>query len=73
MLNNIQNISKIIYFPEKHIIELLMKNEVDDRKLSVLTEIRISFIEELNSLIKSHNTSDIFDKKYFKSYRKSNH
>ena len=65
-------IEKIISLLDKHILLILNKKEVDDDKLSVLSDIRILYIEELNSLIRSKNTRDMFDKKYFESYRKSN-
>ena len=68
----INNISKLIYLLDEHILEILMKDEVDDDKLSVLTDIRILYIEELNNMIRSKNIGDMFDRKYFELYRKSN-
>jgi len=68
----INNISKVIYLLDEHILEILMKDEVDDDKLSVLTDIRILYIEELNNMIRSKNIGDMFDRKYFELYRKSN-
>ena len=73
MVNNIKYISKIISLLDRHILLILGKKEVDDDKLSVLTDIRILYVEELNNLIRSKNTNDMFDKKYYKSYRKSHH
>ena len=70
-VNNFKNISKVIYLLDKHIIEILNKNEVDDDKLSVLSDIRILYVEELNNLIRTKNTSDMFDKKYFETYRRN--
>ena len=70
-VNSIKNISKVIYLLDKHIIEILNKSEVDDDKLSVLSDIRILYVEELNGLIRSKNSSDMFDKKYWKSYRRN--
>ena len=70
-VNSIKNISKVIYLLDKHIIEILNKSEVDDDKLSVLSDIRILYVEELNNSIRSKNISDMFDKKYWKSYRKN--
>jgi len=67
----INNISKLIYLLDEHILEILMKDEVDDDKLSVLTDIRILYREELNNLIRSKNINGMFDKKYFEMYRKS--
>ena len=71
MVNNIKNISRIIHLLDKHILVILSKNEVDDDKLSVLTDIRILYVEELNGITRGQNTSDMFDKKYWNSYRKS--
>ena len=71
MKNDIKNISKIIYLLDRHILRILSKNEIDDRTLSTLTSTRIEFVQELNSIISSKNTRDMFDKKYFESYRKS--
>jgi len=70
-VNNVKNISRIISLLDKHIMVILSKNEIDDDKLSVITDIRILFVEELNGLISSNNTSEMYDKKYWKSYRKS--
>ena len=71
MKNDIKNISKIIYLLDRHILRILSKNEIDDRTLSTLTSTRIEFVQEMNSIISSKNTRDMFDKKYWKSYRKS--
>ena len=72
MVNNIKNISKIIYLLDKHILEILMKDEVDVEILDSLTTTRIEFLHELNNLIRTKNTSDMFDKKYFEHVGKSN-
>ena len=71
MVNNIKNISRIIYLLDKHILNILTKKEVDVEILDSLTTTRIEYVLELNSLISSKNTSDMFDKKYFNHYRKS--
>ena len=71
-INSKNKISKIIYLIDNHIIKILNRKEVDEDKLDSLTDIRILYVEELNSLISSNNTSEMFDKKYWKSYRKSN-
>ncbi len=70
-VNSIKNISKVIYLLDKQILINLNKNEVDYRRLSTLTDIRILYIEEMNNFIRSKNTGDMFDKKYWKSYRKN--
>ena len=63
-------IEKIISLLDKHILLILNKKEVDDDKLSVLSDIRILYIEELNNLIRRQNSSNMFDNNYWKSYRK---
>ena len=70
MKNSIKNISKVIYLLDKHILRILSKNEIDDRTLSTLTSIRIEYVQEMNNLISSKNTRDMFDKKYFETYRR---
>ena len=70
-MNNFKNISKVIYLLDKHILEILSKNEIDDRTLNTLTSIRIEYVQEMNNLISSKNTRDMFDRKYYELYRKS--
>ena len=70
--NNIKNVRKVIYLLDKHILGLLSKKDVDDEKLTSLSETRKMYIGELNNFIRNKNTSDMFDKEYWKSYRKSN-
>jgi len=72
-LHNSKNISKVLYLLDKHIISLLSKNEINEDRLSVLTDIRILYIEELNNLIRSENKKGLFDKDYFKIYEKTIH
>ena len=69
-VNNTKNISYVIHLLDKHILRILSKNEIDDRTLSTLTSIRIEYVQELNSIISSKNTRDMFDKKYFETYRR---
>jgi len=71
MKNNIKNISKVIYLLDNHILRILSKNEIDDKTLSTITSIRLDYVQELNNLISTKNTRDMFDKKYFESYRRS--
>lgn len=70
-VNNMKNISYVIHQLDKHILRILNKNEIDERTLSTLTSIRIEYVQELNSIVSSKNTRDMFDKDYWKSYRKS--
>jgi len=69
-VNNISTITKIIYFIDIQILKILFSKEVDEDKLSTLTDIRVLYIEELNNLIRSKNISDMYNKKYWKSYRR---
>ena len=55
-----------------HIIKILNQTDIDDEKLSSLSEIRSMYIGELNNIIRNQNTHDMFDKKYWKYNRKSN-
>ena len=71
--NNIINVRKVIYLLDKHIIELLSKKDFNYEKIESLSEIRSMYIGELNNFMRSKNTSEMFDKEYWKSYRKSNH
>jgi hypothetical protein len=64
-------IEKIISLLDKHIMVILSKNEVDEDKLDSLTTTRIEYVQELNGIIRGQNTNDMFDKKYWNSYRKS--
>ena len=69
-MNNTKNISKVISLLDTHILRILSKNEIDVRTLGSLTSIRIDYVQELNSVISTKNTRDMFDKKYFETYRR---
>ena len=71
MVNNIKNISYVIHQLDKHILRILNKNEIDERTLSTLTSIRIEYVQEMNSVMSSKNTRDMFDKKYWEPYRRN--
>ena len=71
-MNRKNIIEKIISKLDKHILVILSKKEVDDDKLSSLSDIRSMYIEELNGLIRGQNTSGMYDKKYWKSYKNLN-
>ena len=62
-VNNIKNISKTINLLDKRITELLLQTEIDEDKIDTLSSIRFQYVEELNSLIRSKNTSEMFNKK----------
>lgn len=62
-VNSKNKISLIIYLIDKHIIDLLGKNEIDEEKIENLTNIRIEFIKEFNNIIRVENIKDMFKKK----------
>jgi hypothetical protein len=62
-VNNIKNISKTINLLDKRITELLLQNEVDEDKIDTLSSVRFQYVEELNGLIRSKNTREMFNKK----------
>ncbi len=49
------------------------KKEFDDVKVLSISSIRLEYMEELNNLIRARSMSDVYDKKYYDLYRKSNH
>ena len=55
------------------ILKLINEKELDDRRIAVLSDIRFEYMKELNGLIRTQNTSEMFDKEYFKSYKKSHY
>ena len=61
-------VSKVISQLDKHILKLLSKDEVDEDKLTSLSEVRSEYVLELQSIIKSENTSEMFDRKKYKNY-----
>jgi len=71
-VNNQNKINTVISLLDKHILNILKQEERDDEKLSVLSDIRVLYVEELNGIIRSENTREMYDKKFWKSYRKNN-
>lgn len=62
-INGIRNISKTIYLLDKKIKELLLQKEVNVNQVDVLSSVRFQYIEELNGLIRSRNTREMFKNK----------
>jgi len=62
-INSIKNISKIIYLLDKHIYNILKKEEMDEDRLETIVRIRNEYIEELNNQIRIKNTREMFNKK----------
>ena len=71
-LNNSKNINRIIYLLDTHIIQLFGKKQIDVKAINALSQIRFDYMKELNALISSKNTKEMFNKEYWKRYRKSN-
>ena len=71
-INNQNKLGTIITLLDTHILNELKKKDVNDDKLSVLTDIRGLYIEELNNVIRGENIHDMFDKEYWESYKKTN-
>ena len=70
-VNSFKKINTVISLLDKHILNILSQKEIDEDKLSVLTDIRTLYVEELNGIMRSENIGDMFDKDYWKSYRKT--
>jgi hypothetical protein len=62
-INGIKNISKIIYLLDKHIYNILKKEEMDEDRLETIVGIRNEYIQELNNQIRIKNTREMFNKK----------
>ncbi len=69
--NSIETLGKIINLLDAHVLTLLQEKELDDVKVLSISSIRIEYMEELNNLIRAHSMSDMYDKKYWDSYRKT--
>ncbi len=61
-------VSKVISQLDIHILKLLSEDEVDEDKLTTFSEVRSEYVLELQSIIKSENTSEMFDRKNYKNY-----
>ncbi len=57
---------------DAHVLALLQEKELDDEKVLSISGIKIEYKEELNNLIRARSMSDMYDKKYYELYRKSN-
>ena len=62
-INSIKNISKTIYLLDKHIYNILKKEEMDEDRLETIVGIRNQYIQELNNQIRIKNTREMFNKK----------
>lgn len=71
-VNNKNKLNSIISLLDTHIINELKKVEVNEDKVDTLSGIRTQFIVELNNVMRGENIRKMFDKDYWKTYRKSN-
>jgi len=71
--NSIETLGKIINLLDVHVIKLLQKKDLDFETVVSISSIRIEYMEELNSLIRTRNTREMYDKKYYDLYRKTKH
>jgi len=62
-VNNIKSISKTINLLDKRITDLLLQTEIDEDKIQTLSDVRFEYTNQLNSLIRVKNTSEMFNKK----------
>ena len=68
-LNNQRNISRVIQVLDVQILKLINEKELDDRRIAVLSDIRFEYMKEMNALVRTQNTRDMFDKEYNKMYK----
>jgi|GEM_PF-4184483 len=54
---------KVISELDKHIFQILSKDVIDDNKLQSLSDVRTEYVQELNLIVKSENTSEMYDRK----------
>jgi len=60
-INSIKNISKTIYLLDKHIYNILKKEEIEEGKLETITRVRSEYIQELNNQIRVKSTREMFN------------
>ena len=70
-INNQNKLNTIISLLDTHILNELKKKDMNEEKVESLTGIRTEFIVELNNVLRGENIRNMFDKKYWESYRKT--
>jgi len=70
-INNHKKVELIISLLDSHILNELKKKDMNEDRVQTLTGIRSEYIEELNNVKRGENIQDMFDKNYFKNFRKS--
>lgn len=63
---NIEKISKTIHLLDKHIYNIIKKEDMDIDKVKTIVSVRNEYISELNSLIRVNNRNELFKKKNYK-------
>ena len=66
IITNIEKISKTIHLLDKHIYNIIKKEDMDIDKVNTIVSVRNEYITELNSLIRVNNRNDVFKKKNYK-------
>jgi len=65
-ITNIEKISKTIHLLDKHIYNIIKKEDMDIDKVKIIVSVRNEYISELNSLIRVNNRNELFKKKNYK-------
>jgi|CoawatStandDraft_6_1074263.scaffolds.fasta_scaffold10210_3 hypothetical protein len=65
-ITNIEKISKTIHLLDKHIYNIIKKEDMDIDKVKTIVSVRNEYISELNSLIRVNNRNELFKKKNYK-------
>ena len=63
----------ILTLLDNHIVKELKKDDINEDRIAVITDIRSGYIQELFNLNKGKNIRKMYGKEYWKRYRKSNH
>jgi hypothetical protein len=63
----------ILTLLDNHIVKELKKDDINEDRIAVITDIRSGFIKELYNLNRGKNIRKMYDKEYWKRYQKSIH
>ena len=63
----------ILTLLDNHIVKELKKDDINEDRIAVITDVRGEFIKELLNLNKGKNIRKMYGKEYWKRYQKSNH
>lgn len=70
-INNHKKVELIISLLDTHILDELKKKDMNEDRVQTITGIRSEYIEELNNVKRGENVNNLFDRKYFNTYRKT--